>query len=77
VVNICTGKGVSIQSVLDQLCELSTAQVAVRVDPARVRPIDEPVRIGDVSRLHAMGWQPRYSLEQTLSDILNYWREQE
>jgi len=34
-----------------------------------------PVLIGDCSRLTALGWKPRIPFEQTLRDLLGYWRE--
>jgi GDP-4-dehydro-6-deoxy-D-mannose reductase len=46
----------------------------VQDDPALTRPVDEPVRIGDPGRIRALGWQPRIPLEQSLRDVLAYWR---
>jgi GDP-4-dehydro-6-deoxy-D-mannose reductase len=43
-------------------------------DPTRFRPVDEPVVIGDNSRLRALGWAPRVALDQSLARILDYWR---
>lgn len=45
------------------------------VDPKLIRPTDEPVIWGDSSKLvKATGWKPQYSLEQTIGDMLAYWR---
>lgn len=77
VYNICTGRGVRISDILDVYRELAAVPVVPRLDPSKVRPIDEPVRIGDASRLKALGWAPSFSLKQTLQDILDYWRAQE
>jgi len=47
----------------------------VKVDPARYRPNDTPLLLGDPSRLHAdLGWTAEIPLEQTLDDLLEYWR---
>ena len=47
------------------------APVAVRVDPARVRPVDLPFLVADATKLRdATGWEPAYSIEQTLADML-------
>jgi len=75
--NICTGHGVRIGDILDIYRELAAVPIVQRMDPSKVRPIDEPVRIGDPSKLKALGWAPSYSLRQTLQDILNYWRARE
>lgn len=76
VFNVCSGRGRTIQSVLDTLLSYSTAQIEVRQDPARMRPSDVPRRVGDASRLRARtGWEPTIPFEQTLLDILNDWRQ--
>ena len=75
--NICTGKAVSVQHVLDTL--LSHARVSVRVvqDPARYRPNDTPIVLGDPTRATTeLGWTPRITFEQTAHDLLEYWRTQ-
>lgn len=74
--NICTGHGVSLRELLDIYRRLTNVTVRAEPDPARMRPVEEMVKIGDPSRLNALGWTPRYPLEQTLRDILTYWRGQ-
>jgi GDP-4-dehydro-6-deoxy-D-mannose reductase len=75
VYNICSGRSVSIQHVLDLLLERTTAKIAVETDPQRLRPSDVPVLEGSAERFHAdTGWQPRIPFEQTLADLLDYWR---
>jgi len=46
----------------------------VEHDPHRVRPSDEPVVVGDNSRLRALGWEPKFPLPETLATILDFWR---
>ncbi len=73
--NICTGQGHSIQEVLDPLLGFSTVKMAIRQDPARLRPSDVPVLLGDGSRFaRQTGWQPQIPFTQMLSDLLNDWR---
>jgi GDP-4-dehydro-6-deoxy-D-mannose reductase len=49
--------------------------VRVEIDPARLRPSDVEVLLGDASKFRARtGWAPRIPLEQTLSDSIDYWR---
>ncbi|MBI5960283.1 MAG: GDP-mannose 4,6-dehydratase [Chloroflexi bacterium] len=74
--NICSGKGYSIQHLLDTLLSYSTAQIEVRHDPALMRPVDVPRRVGDASKLRQRtGWEPIIPFEQSLLDILNDWRQ--
>lgn len=74
--NVCSGSGIRIRDLLQRLIELSGARVDVRVDPERLRPADLPALVGDPAKLRrATGWQPRHALDQTLHDLLQYWRE--
>jgi GDP-4-dehydro-6-deoxy-D-mannose reductase len=76
VYNIGSGKGRSIQWLLDTLVSMSSVAVEVKHDPARMRPADIPVLVGDTTRFReSTGWQPEIALEDTLRDILQYWRE--
>lgn len=76
VYNIASGETHTIRSVLERLVALSRVRVEVRVDPARLRPSDVPILLGDASRFRACtGWKPEIPLEQTLRDTLNYWRQ--
>ncbi|MDY7091949.1 MAG: GDP-mannose 4,6-dehydratase [Acidobacteriota bacterium] len=76
VYNIATGDGITIRELLDRLLALSTAEVRIEVDPERLRPSDVEILIGDSSKFRAdTGWEPKIPLDQTLQDILNYWRE--
>ncbi|MBN8620349.1 MAG: GDP-mannose 4,6-dehydratase [Anaerolineae bacterium] len=75
VYNIASGKTHSIQSLLDTLLRLSSVEIQVRTDPARMLPIDIPVIQGDAARLRQItGWEPTIDFETTLLDILNDWR---
>lgn len=75
VYNICTGKGWRIGAMLDVLLELAKVKVEVRPDPARMRPSDVELLVGDPTRLKQQtGWEPKYAFEQTMSDLLDHWR---
>ncbi|MBZ0291909.1 MAG: GDP-mannose 4,6-dehydratase [Anaerolineae bacterium] len=76
VYNVASGTAHSIQSMLDILRRYSTTPIDVRQDPARMLPIDVPVKCGDASHLRAVtGWQPRIPFEQSLLDLLNDCRQ--
>lgn len=75
--NVCSGHAVAIREVLDILVARARVPVRVHVDPARFRPNDVPLLLGDASRLrNELGWVPKIPLEQTLDDILEYWRRE-
>jgi GDP-4-dehydro-6-deoxy-D-mannose reductase len=75
--NLCSGRGVLIGSIVEELCRLARVPVEVRVTESRRRPNEIHSLVGSFARVEAdTGWRPRRSLEQTLSDLLQYWREQ-
>jgi GDP-4-dehydro-6-deoxy-D-mannose reductase len=76
VYNISADRGYRIGEVLDRLLRIAGLEhVRVEVDPARLRPSDVPVLIGDSTKFRqATGWEPRFPFEQTLRDSLAYWR---
>ena len=64
-----------MRSVLDALIARARVSVRVEADEALMRPSDTPLVLGDSTRLReATGWQPHISFDQTLDDLLNYWR---
>lgn len=75
VYNICSGKAWTIRAVLDHLLGLSRARIEVRQDPARLRPSDVPILLGDNTKfVTATGWAPTIPFERTLADMLEHWR---
>jgi GDP-4-dehydro-6-deoxy-D-mannose reductase len=71
IYNLGSGRGTKIAGALEHLRSLATRPVAVRVDPARVRPVDLPLLVADSGKLRAAtGWEPSFSIEQTLADML-------
>lgn len=76
VYNICRGECWTIQQVLDMLVSYSNVDIRIEKDPKRLRPSDVPILLGDNTRFSkATGWKPEISFEQTLKDILDYWRQ--
>jgi GDP-4-dehydro-6-deoxy-D-mannose reductase len=75
---ICSGKPVSIQSILDELIAFSGLDIAIRPDPQRMRPADIPLLYGSHARLLAdTGWKPSFSLAQSLQDVYHEWLDLE
>ncbi len=75
--NICSGKGCVIREILEQLISLSESRDRIKIfqDPAKMRKTDDFLQIGDNSKLKNIGWTADIPLEQTLEDLLNYWRD--
>ena len=77
VYNLCSGRSHAIQEILNFfLTQSKVKNIEVREDPARLRPSDLPNLFGSAEKIRAAtGWVPTIPFEQTLLDVLNYWRE--
>jgi GDP-4-dehydro-6-deoxy-D-mannose reductase len=77
VYNLCSGEDWPIERVLQHLLgEAKVTAIDVRVDPSRLRPSDVPILRGSAEKIQqSLGWRPRIPLEQTLDDLLEYWRQ--
>jgi GDP-4-dehydro-6-deoxy-D-mannose reductase len=76
VYNAGSGSALSMEEVLDRLvvCSKVRPEIRQKTDPARVR--EAAALRADCSKLSkATGWAPRFSLDQTLADTLEYWRK--
>ena len=68
----------TVGKVLDHLISLSPkrAEIRVEVDPDRLRPIDSDLQVPDTSKFEQhTGWRPEIPFEQTMRDLLDYWRQ--
>ena len=75
--NVCSGQAYRIRDLLDRLVARSRTSIRIELDPARLRPSDNPIIAGDRSRIGSeTGWAPRIPIQQTLDDLLDYWRAQ-
>lgn len=67
----------SVKGMLDKLISLSTManQITTEIDPDRLRPIDADLQVPDTSKFTThTGWKPKITFEQTVQDLLDYWR---
>ncbi len=76
VYNLGSGSGTRIADAIDHLRSLANVPIEVHVDQALVRPVDQPKLVADASKLRvAVGWTPQYSMQNTLADMLDFWRK--
>jgi GDP-4-dehydro-6-deoxy-D-mannose reductase len=74
--NVCSGRAIAIDEILDGLLALSKVEVRVRTDARLLRPNEVEEVCGSNALLHdASGWSPQVPLADTLSDTLEWWRE--
>jgi GDP-4-dehydro-6-deoxy-D-mannose reductase len=75
VYNVGTGQAVMIRAMLDMLLTESNVPIQVQTNADLMRPIDIPLVSCDASKLRACtGWAPSIMINQTMRDILAYWR---
>lgn len=73
--NVASGTARVMRSVLDALVARARVTVRIETDATLMRPSDTPVVLGDATRLRdRTGWRPEIPFEQTLDDLLTYWR---
>jgi GDPmannose 4,6-dehydratase len=68
----------TVRAVLDALLARSSRgnEIRIEVDPDRLRPIDADLQVPDTSKFTChTGWKPQISFDQTIGDLLDYWRE--
>ena len=66
-----------MSAVLSRVLQRATRNdIVPEVDPDLLRPTDEPIIWADCTKLkQATGWEPAISLDQTIDDMLSYWRQ--
>lgn len=75
--NIGGSYSCTIGEMLMQLIRLSDRnyKISIETDETRIRPLDADLQVPDVSKFHKhTGWVPEIPFEQTMEDLLNYWR---
>lgn len=76
IYNVGSGEGHKIQDVLQKLLSLSKIHINVQSDLDRFRPTEVPISICNNNKIKSLlNWKPMISLEDSLEDILNYWRK--
>lgn len=73
--NVGSGTAYSIETILNKIIALSGREIRVEVEQERLRPVDVPLIVADITKItEQTGWKREISLEQTLRDTLDYWR---
>jgi GDP-4-dehydro-6-deoxy-D-mannose reductase len=74
--NMCSGMARRMADVLESLRRICGCDFEVEVDPDRLQVSDVPYQCGSLAKTERdLGWTPQIPFEQTLSDLLNYWRD--
>ncbi len=76
VYNVCTGKGHSLQDVLEHICRRLDIPMAAKTKDAMLRPVENRMIVGENAQLRALGFQPQYDLSKSLDDMIAWWQNQ-
>ena len=74
LVNIGWGEDQTIKELAEIICEVVGYQGKLRFDPTR--PDGTPRKVLDVSRLKALGWQPKITLSEGLQQVYLWYCEE-
>ena len=75
--NLGSGKSTSVRSILERLRGLCRVPIEVETDPQKVRSGEIPRIVASNAKIEsATGWRPQIALEQTLADLLDFWRRE-
>jgi len=67
---------VTVGEVLERLMAMSRVAIRTRSDPNLLRPADVTLQIPNVDKfVQETGWQPAYTFEESLTNLLEYWRD--
>lgn len=74
VYNVCGGRGTSLRDVISIMADILGIRITALVEKSLIRPGDNRRIIGCNDKIRqTLGWNPQYTLEQSLRDILDYW----
>lgn len=74
VYNVSSGRAVSIREIAEKLIALSHEKIEIVQDPSKKRATDVVALYGDPSKIKALGWTQRYTLDESLKVLLDHWR---
>ena len=74
--NIGGPKSIKVGEFLEVLKQLAQREIPSRVNPELLRPADVTLQIPDISKfVQATGWSAKYTFEESVEHLLNYWRK--
>jgi len=75
IYNVCSGIGVSIEVAIARLIQLASTPVQVSTDLDRGDIADVTACVGSRAKIRSVvGWEPSITLDESLRDLLSYWR---
>lgn len=77
IYNICSGVGTELKEVIYSLSGILKIKVEIKINKSLIRPNDNKIIVGSNKKIkNETGWRNRISLDQSLTDIINYWEKE-
>jgi GDP-4-dehydro-6-deoxy-D-mannose reductase len=75
IYNICSGKGISLNEIISIIASILNISIIQKINPQLVRPNDNQIIIGSNEKIKTeTGWSNAISIEQSLKDILEFYK---
>jgi len=74
VFNLGRGIEYAVTEVVDAFSKILGEDISIQIDQSRVRKVERQHLLADVSKLKAIGWEPKHSLEEGIQDMINNWK---
>lgn len=77
IYNIGGTTTMSVGEFLQHLIQHAKVPIPARLDPTLLRPSDVTLQIPCIEKfVKATGWKPKYSFEESVENLLEYWRNE-
>jgi len=77
IYNVCKGEGNKLFELINIMSEILKIEIKIEINKKLIRPNDNMIIIGSNAKiLKQIKWIPEISLNQTLIDMINWWKEQ-
>ncbi|MCQ2741755.1 MAG: GDP-mannose 4,6-dehydratase [Bacilli bacterium] len=73
--NICSSHIFRMSYVVECIEKVMGVKYELVTDPKLLRPADERLYAGNCDKIKALGWVEKYTYEQTVADMIAYWRK--
>jgi len=72
--NVCSGQGMSLREIISIMADVLNMKVTITIDEKLIRPNDIKKIVGHNEKIQqTLGWKPKFTLRQSLCDVLDYW----
>ena len=75
IYNVCSNSEISMNKVLNKIIAYSEKRIEVIIENSKLRTNQQNRLIGDYSKLrNRTGWQPKIKLDETIEEMIYYWK---